>query len=141
MDISYVNDISVEDFNFLRESVGWSVFDKDLAYKGLQNSVYKIAAILNGKTIAFARVISDGGLVAFIADVMVLPEHQGKGIGTEIMNRVMDYIKDSLTVEQRLSVNLMAAKGKDDFYLQFGFNKRPSDNYGCGMTQVLFAEG
>lgn len=140
MDISYVNDISAEDFNFLRKSVGWSVFDETLSKKGLQNSAFKVAAIENGQTVGFARVVSDGCLVAFIVDVMVLPEYQGNGIGKEIMKRIMDYIKSRKNAGERLVVNLMSAKGKEGFYTALGFAQRPNENYGCGMTQIIYTE-
>ena len=81
-----------------------------------------------------ARVITDYGYVAYIADVIVLPEYQGKGIGGEIMRRVMAYIKDRTAPGQCMYIALMAAEGKEGFYERFGFKKRPAGNLGCGMT-------
>ena len=36
-----------------------------------------------------------------------------------------------------IQIDLMAAKGKERFYEEFGFEKRPSNNFGCGFTQRI----
>jgi GNAT superfamily N-acetyltransferase len=87
-----------------------------------------------------ARVISDGAYIAYIADVLVLPEYQGRGIGRELMNRVMLYIKGNAVAGEKVYVNLMAAKGKEGFYKRFGFIERPSEQHGAGMNLWLACE-
>ncbi len=84
-----------------------------------------------------ARVISDGGYVALIADVIVMPEFQGMGIGKTIMKMVMEYFSGILEEGDKIFINLMAAKGRESFYKQFGFIERPNDELGSGMTQWL----
>jgi GNAT superfamily N-acetyltransferase len=84
-----------------------------------------------------SRVLTDGGCVALILDVVVLPEYQGKGIGRDLMLSVMKYINDRLDPNEVSHVCLMAAKGKEDFYKKFGFEERPNDKSGAGMTQCI----
>lgn len=132
--INYTNKISVEDYSFLRKSVGWSEIEKSQAGIGISNSAFVIAAASGGKTVGMARVVSDGGYVALICDVIVMPDFQGKGIGKTMMRKVMDYIAGSIKEGQSVMVNLMAVKGRETFYNQFGFIDRPNNESGCGMT-------
>jgi len=73
------------------------------------------------------------GLQALVMDVIVLPEYQGRGIGKELMKRVMEYL-DNLSRDGGIFVNLMSAQGREGFYEQFGFERRPNDKRGPGMT-------
>ncbi|GHT58447.1 hypothetical protein AGMMS50239_03010 [Bacteroidia bacterium] len=82
--------------------------------------------------------MGDKGYTVIIRDVIVLPEHQGKGIGKELMQKAMDYIrKRYLQKGQKVFVNLMAAKNRESFYKQFGFEERPNEKVGAGMSQMI----
>jgi GNAT superfamily N-acetyltransferase len=135
--IQYVNTISAVDYNHLRKSVGWNEVAKKQAQTGINNSAYIISAVCEDKAVGMARVVSDGGYIAIIVDVIVLPNFQGKGIGKCMMNSVMEHIKNSINEGETMFVNLMAAKGRESFYSQFGFVERPNDKYGAGMTQWM----
>lgn len=132
--INYKNEISVDDYNMLRLSVGWTEIEESQALTGLKNTRYIVVAKLENKTVGMARWITDGGYIAFIADVIVLPEYQGQGIGKSMMTMIMDSIRDSLREGQGVYIGLMAAKGKEAFYKKFGFADRPNDSLGAGMT-------
>lgn len=140
MNIIYDNSLSVEDYLQLRKSAGWGVFPKRQAQAGINNSAYVIAARADGKTIAMARVITDGGYVAFIMDVVVLPEYQGQGIGSTMLQMIMTYLRNMITDDERMNVCLMSAKGKEGFYKQFGFLERPNDKMGAGMSMFIKGE-
>ena len=43
-----------------------------------------------GEQVAFARAVSDGVSFAYLADVFVIRGHQGAGIGTELVNRMIE---------------------------------------------------
>ncbi len=137
MNIELKHSLTVEEYNALRLSVDWKEIPEEQAKRGLSNTYYLTAAVLNGETIGLARVISDGGYVAYIADVIVNQEYQGKGVGRMILNDVMDYIKNVLSRGETVMVILVAAKGKEEFYEKFGFIKRPNEQYGAGMTLWL----
>ena len=138
MDIIYTNQISVNDYNDLRKSVGWTELESKQALTGLNNSAFLISAIANGKTVGISRVVSDGGYIAIIVDVIVLPEFQGKGIGKTMMQKVMEFIKGNIEEGQVVLVNLMAAKDRESFYAQFGFETRHIESVGAGMTQYIY---
>lgn len=138
MNIKYIDKISVADYNYLRKVSGWNEIEEKQALTGIQNSAFLISAVHNDKTVGMARVISDGGYVVIIVDVIVLPEYQGKGIGKTMMEKIMEYINNSLHENQCVMVNLMAAKGRESFYSQFGFDTRPNEKLGAGMSQWIF---
>ncbi|NJD01997.1 MAG: GNAT family N-acetyltransferase [Ruminiclostridium sp.] len=136
-DIQYINSISVTDYKHLCKSVGWKELATKQAQTGISNSSYIVSAVNGDKTVGMARVVSDGGYVAIIVDVVVLPEFQGKGIGKTMMNMVMEHISSSIAEGEGVSVILMAAKNKESFYKQFGFSERPDEKFGPGMTQWI----
>ncbi len=57
----------------------------------LQGSAFIWLAIddSTGNVVGFANAISDGVHAAFIPNLEVLPEYQGRGIGTELMRRMI----------------------------------------------------
>lgn len=42
-----------------------------------------------GRQVGFARAVSDGVTVAYLADVYVLPEHQGRGLGGALVEEMI----------------------------------------------------
>ena len=65
--------------------------------------------------------------------MLVLPEYQGRGIGTEMMERILGYLKERIKPGWGVSVDLMSAIGKESFYEKFGFIIRPRERRGAGM--------
>jgi predicted N-acetyltransferase YhbS len=137
MQITYANDFTAEYYNELRKSVGWMELQSDLAQKGLENTAFLIAAYDNDLPVGMARVITDYGYIVFIADVIVRPDYQGKGIGREMMTQVMKYINENIAVGQCKLINLISANGKEKFYNKFGFEARPNEMIGEGMIQWI----
>lgn len=138
MDIQLKHSLTVNEYNDMRESVNWNPLPTAQAQRGLDNTYYLTAAVSNGQTVGMARLISDGGYVAYLADVIVRDDFQGHGIGRIILDDMLDYIKNTLSQGDMVMVVLVAAKGKESFYEKFGFINRPNDIYGAGMT--LFFE-
>ena len=137
MSIVYKNEISVEDYNALRLSAGWGEANPEQAQAGLNGSTFVVAAKDDAKTIGTARLLWDGGNSALIKDMLVLPEYQGMGIGTEMMERILSHIKENMKPGWSVSIDLMSAIGKETFYEKFGFVKRPRDRRGAGMDLWL----
>jgi predicted GNAT family N-acyltransferase len=130
----YENSLTVEEFNALRVAVGWSAIENELAAKGLENTAFVVCAKDGEKAVGMARVITDYGYVVNITDVIVVPEYQGKGIGGEIMSRVMAYVNENIAPGQKKMISLLSRAGKEEFYEKYGFIKRPKDDLGCGMS-------
>jgi len=70
----------------------------------------------------------------------VLPEYQGKGIGRNMVSKLLQYIKDSSIKGTSVSVFLMCAQGKEGFYEKMGFHCRPHEYEGSGMEMEIDIE-
>lgn len=120
------------DYNRLRKAVGWGEYREDVISDSLPHSLYCICALIDEQVIGMARIIGDAGMVYYIQDVIVLPEYQRQGIGTRMMERIMDYLQSH--AHQNTIIGLMSAVGKEQFYKKYGFTRRPTEKLGAGMT-------
>lgn len=139
-DYEITNSLTPEEYMELRKLVGWGMFPLEQAAEGLKNSFILVCFRVNGKPVALGRAVSDYGYVVYIADVIVVPEYQGQGLGRKVMEYLLEQIKASLKPGYRVMISLLAAKGKEAFYNKFGFVDRPSEDFGCGMHQWYLAE-
>lgn len=133
-EIIYSDQISVEEYNALRKSVGWIQVKESRAHKALSNSFYKKIAWKDGEPVGMARIVSDGGYTYFITDVIVRPDCQGHHIGSNLIEQLLEYIKKDVHDGETVMVSLMAAYQRESFYEQFGFHTRPFGNHGPGMS-------
>jgi GNAT superfamily N-acetyltransferase len=44
----------------------------------------------DGEQVGFARAVSDGVIVAYLADVYVLPAYRGRGLGLELVREIVE---------------------------------------------------
>jgi GNAT superfamily N-acetyltransferase len=123
---------SPEEYADLVKAVGWGAREQDVVEEALPNSLYGVCARVGSAIVGMARIVGDGGLVYYVQDVVVRPEYQGQGIGTAMMDKIMSYIQAHAS--ENSVIGLMAAKGRENFYQQYGFVQRPNDRLGCGMT-------
>lgn len=137
MNLEYKNELSVEDYNSLREAVGWGMLVPEQAKAGLEHSCRVIGCRHENRIAGGARILWDGGYIAYLADVMVMPGYQGCGIGTEMVKKLLAYMKTRLQEGWKIKVVILAAKGKEPFYEKFGFNSRPNEEEGSGMNLWL----
>lgn len=72
-----------------------------------------------GQMVGFARAMSDGVALAYLADVFVVPRHQGHGIGTRLVKAMID---DGPGASFRWMLHTATAHG---LYRPLGF--RPPD--------------
>lgn len=139
-DYEITNSLTPEEYMELRKLVGWGMFPLEQAADGLKNSFILVCFRVDGKPVAIGRAVSDHGYVVYIADVIVVPEYQGQGLGRKVMEYLLEQIKASLKPGYKVMISLLAAKGKEKFYNKFGFVDRPSEDFGCGMHQWYLAE-
>ena len=125
---------NVEEYNYLYNQVGWEAYDDSISKKALDNTYYSVSVYDDGKIIGYGRLIGDTICFMYIHDVMVLPEYQNKKIGTMIMNKLLDKIKEIKKENNELLVYLGASKGREGFYEKFGFVRRIDANLGYGMV-------
>lgn len=130
------NTLSYEDYCRLRQSVGWTNFSKTQTEKSLEKSLYKVVANSDGQAVGMGRLIGDG-MYYMIVDIVVLPTYQKMGIGSTILNMIVDYVNRETPVGGRSSIQLIAEKGKEKFYEKRGFKVIPHEFCGSGMRKVI----
>lgn len=129
----YENKLTAQEFVYLTEVVGWGSPNIKQIEIALKNTIYSISVEMNGKIIGMGRIIGDGARIFYIQDVFIHPDYQRIGIGTQIMEKLLNYIENLPFSSYNIMVGLMSAKGKERFYERFGFRKRPNDYQGNGM--------
>lgn len=130
------NVLCYEDYYRLRESVGWANFSKEQTQAALDNSLYTIVVFENSQAVGMGRLIGDG-MYLIIADIVVNPAYQRKGIGSEIISMIIEYATKELPERGRTSIQLISEKGKEPFYEKMGFKRIPNDFCGSGMRKVI----
>jgi len=131
------NILLAKDLIALREIVGWGNSPVHQIEVGLKNSWYVMSVVHEGSVIGIGRIVGDGVTICYIQDIIVLPEYQGNGIGTAIMEHLIAHIKKNSFENTRIAIGLFAAKGKEEFYNKFGFYIRPNENRGAGMEMIM----
>lgn len=118
------NGLSFDEIGCLTESVGWGKYfhqSEEKWNRVLTVSSYVAYIRHEEKLIAFGRILEDGIMCMFY-DICVHPDYQGQGIGSLIMNHLIDKIKDTKYV----TIGLFCWEGNKtvpEFYNKFGFEK------------------
>ena len=113
----------------LFNSVGWEREEKRVD-ENRKNSCFAVSIYKNNEILAMGRVVGDGAYFT-IYDVVVDKTHQGKGLGSIIINEIINWYKTFKDDDTFLYLN--ASKGKEQFYEKFGFRARPNEEVGSGM--------
>lgn len=74
-----------------------------------------------GRLIATARAVGDGGRFAYVLDVAVAPDWQGRGLGSAIMQLLLDHpaVRGSRVIRLR-------TRDRPGFYARLGFVPQPA---------------
>ena len=115
------NILQAKDFIRLRIEVGLVEVPVEHARKALQNGIINVSAIYNGELIGMGRLIGDGAMYWYLQEIIVLPQFQGKGVGTMIVNHLIDYAKANSISGEFTTIGGVSAKGKEPFYEKMGF--------------------
>jgi GNAT superfamily N-acetyltransferase len=113
-------------WEFLSTKAYWARWrTRDIVEQQVKSAWRVLAAYerSSGSMVGFLRAVSDGCAMAYLADVFVLPQHRGRGLG-EWLVRAM--IEDGPGVHFRWSLHTRDAQG---LYAKFGFAPRHDDGY------------
>lgn len=81
------------------------------------NSLYREFAREDGRLVAAGRALSDGADVAYLGDIVVHPDMQGRGVGGTLIRRLMDRLHG------HRKILLYAVPGKEPLYRKYGFRR------------------
>ena len=124
MAITYTDDLSALTPERLSGFfVGWPAAPSPEQHLAVLRGSYRAVIAVDGARVAgFITMISDGVLTAFIPWLEVLPEYQGRGIGAELVHRILE------GAERFYSVDLLCDAPLQEYYAKFGMQPVP------GMT-------
>lgn len=127
----------IDNYQALRDSVGWRHLSKAQAEAALKNSLLTVCAYCGDTPVGMARLIGDGAVICYIQDLIVHPDYQGMHIGSLLIEHLIEYARSLQEPGTVMMLDLMCAKGREPFYLKHGFIARPNDNLGPGMIMYL----
>ena len=81
------------------------------------NSLFKSFVYEGGKLIGAGRALADGMDCSYICDIAVHPDHQGAGLGKDIVSSLVALSKG------HKKIILYAVAGKEPFYRKLGFRR------------------
>ena len=134
------NNITIEEYLYLRSRVSWRALSREQADKAIENSLFFVKAVDDeGNILGMGRIVGDGAVICYIQDLIVVPEAQGNSIGRKIIERLIEYVKGISVEDTTMMLCLMCAKGREPFYEKFGFVARPNNVLGPGMIQYIMS--
>jgi len=115
MEISYIDQISqIESKQLEGFFVGWKApLSPDRHYDLLRGSTFFIVALDGSKAVGYITALSDGVISSFIPQLEVLPEYQRRGIGSELVRRML------VKLESITNVDLTCDPETQPFYERF----------------------
>ncbi|HEV7584399.1 MAG TPA: GNAT family N-acetyltransferase [Solirubrobacteraceae bacterium] len=63
---------------------------RELQERAIRGSARVVGLYAGAQQVGFARAVSDGATVAYLADVYVLPGYRGRGLGLELVRETVD---------------------------------------------------
>lgn len=132
-----MNTMDVQDYLTIRAKVGWIALLEEQAKNALKHSICVMGAYEDDQLIGMGRIVGDGAVICYIQDLIVVPEYQSKGVGSMLLEHLVEYVKSIQEEDSQMMLCLMCAKGREEFYEKHGFIARPTDNLGPGMIQYL----
>lgn len=105
-------------YRFLSEQSTWAVgISRDIVERSIDNSLC-FGGYVDGRQVAFARVVTDYATFANLVDVFVLPEYRGCGYSKRLVQAIVDH--PSL---QGLRRFMLATSNAHSLYERFGFTE------------------
>jgi GNAT superfamily N-acetyltransferase len=105
-------------WEFLSTEAYWARWrTRDDLDRQLDGAWRLVGAYVDGVQVGFARAVSDGVAVAYLADVYVLPDHRGRGVAQALVKAMVD---DGPGAAFRWMLHTNDAH---DLYRRFGFTE------------------
>lgn len=101
MEIKEYTKYNSEEIFKLYQAVGWTAYTGDMQSleQGYKNSLLTLAAYEGDELLGIIRTVGDGYTIVFVQDILVLPEHQRKGVGTALLRAVLERFEHVRQIE------------------------------------------
>ena len=116
LDVTLIHD-------FLRSSYWAQGIPRVVVERSIERSLC-FGAFLDRQQVGFARLISDFAVIAYLADVFVVPEHRGRGISKLLMRAIVEHPD-----LQGLRRFMLVTRDAHGLYTQFGFEPLTHPEY------------
>ncbi len=112
-----------EEYSRLRVAVGWSAVPPARVAVAFAETKHVSAIRDNADELrAFARTVGDGELYLYVQDVMVDPVYQHQGLGSQVIEDLLQQVRD--TTPSDAFIGVLAMPGTDGFYARLGFESQ-----------------
>jgi len=106
---------------------------RELVQLAIDGSARVVGLYREGEQVGFARGVSDGATVAYLADVYVLAGHRGRGLGLELVREMIEGARDDGGVGARVGASrsgrdvrwLLHTADAQHLYAKLGFTSGP----------------
>lgn len=92
MEIKEYRDCNEAEILNLYTAAGWTAYTENPAAlrQGFEHSLLVLAAYEENRLLGIIRAVGDGATIVFIQDILVYPEYRRKGVGTALLQAVLD---------------------------------------------------
>lgn len=118
IEIKVYDTFQLDEILNLYDSVGWSNYikQKNILQQAYEQSLCTLAAYDNDKLVGIIRTVGDGLTIVFIQDILVLPEYQHRGIGTKLLQTMIEnykhvYMMELVTVNTEKTISFYQSVG------------------------------
>jgi len=98
-------------------AVGWGAREPEHLREAFAKSTFKCFAFDGAKLVGFGRTIDDGRYYATVVDMVVHPEYQTRGVGSQIMQNLQNAMQGFMVI------TLTAVPEVQPFYNRLGWRK------------------
>lgn len=121
MEIKEYTEYNEKEIVRLYTEVGWTAYTDNLPIlrRGFENSLLVLGAFENNELIGIIRVVGDGFTIVFVQDILIFPNQQRKGVGSALLQAILDRYKNVRQIELATDNNPQTIA----FYKSMGFSK------------------
>jgi GNAT superfamily N-acetyltransferase len=122
---------TVEEYMALMEGVGWGGAPPERTAGALAGARWGAVAMVGDHAVGMGLVLGDGVALAYLKDIIVLPEWQGRKVGSRIVAALLEIIRRAAAGD--MLVTLFTGQDRAAFYEEFGFGGPESGLYGMSL--------
>ena len=92
MEIREYKKYNEEEILRLYAAVGWTAYTQDASAlrRGYEHSLLVLGAYEGDELLGVIRAVGDGATVVFVQDILVYPEQQRRGVGSALLQAVLE---------------------------------------------------